>query len=219
MDVLKKLLFDPLIGLNNNDIDKIQKVFTNIASKLFNDYGIRCGDSIFRFAEIEFYYYRKENGSDCNLDANWNMETYPRIKKAGELFFHLSGADICFESSHTLDGKDFGMFGGILIRSIFDNNNKVIAGPMTCVNSILNACTMSGRMPYIDKIEHRKCTLKVTTRYGIDSDTKQQEDKALYLCYYNSDLDWTKVSERIAWDKKKGIFKNTTRNYKGRFEK
>ena len=107
---LKKLLTNPLQGLDekNDKFVEVQNKFKGIAKKLFDNYGIKCGNKIFRFAEIEFYYYNKKE----KWQDKWNTATYYRDKNAGELFFHYSGVDICFQSDSENE------FGGILIRSL-----------------------------------------------------------------------------------------------------
>ena len=188
-----------------------------MAKLLFEDYCIKCEDKAFRFAEIEFYYYRKEESSQFNLDGPWNKETYPRNKNAGKLFFHYSGADICFQCHFDEKEKnnDFAIYGGILIRSLRDGNN-ILAGPLFCANAMLNSC--DEKMPELARADHQQCVFKTTTRYGISSDETQEGGKKLYLCYYlthveNEELDWQKTSERIAWDKKGERFKKSSRNY------
>ena len=188
-----------------------------MAKMLFENYCIKCEDKVFRFAEIEFYYYRKEESSRYNLDAPWNKETYPRNKKAGKLFFHYSGADICFECHFDEKEKnnDYAIYGGILIRSLRDGN-RLLAGPLYCANMMLNSC--NEKMPELAPTEHQQCIFCTATRCGISSDKTQEEGKKLYLCYYlthveNEELNWQKTSERIAWDKKSEKFKKSTRNY------
>ena len=210
-------LKNPFEGLETNDVNGIQNKCTEIAKKLFGNYGIKCGDIIFRFAEIELYYYKKEEGSKKNWDDTWNRETYPRNKNAGEIFFHYSGADICFQCH--FDEKErmneYGEFGGILIRSLLDGD-KIIAGPLFCANTILNAC--KNEMPKLANIS-QSYEFEKAIRCGIKSDENQEEGKELFLCYYatsvnGKNLQWDKASERIVCDKKNGEFKNKTRNYK-----
>ena len=91
---LKDMLTNPFDGVNNTNIQDIQKRCKKIAKMLFNKHGIKCGNKTFRFAEIEFYYYNKEK----EWQDKWNTATYYRNKNAGNLFFHYSGVDICFQS-------------------------------------------------------------------------------------------------------------------------
>ena len=220
MDNLIEKLNKPFDGLTKNDIPQIQKRCQEIAELLFKGYGIKCGKRIFQFAEIEFYYYKKEVDDIHNFDAPWNKETYPRQKNAGDLFFHYSGVDICFQCNFEEKEKmdEYGEYGGILIRSIREGD-KVLAGPLFCVNAILNAC--ENEMPQLVQLapnNNLQIEYKTDTRCGISSDQEQEEGKKLFLCYYvthvdNEELIWSKVSERIAWDKKNGKFKASTRNY------
>lgn len=54
----------------------LSKRFYDIANLLFKHYGLKCGDTIYHFAEVEFYYYRSDKFND-----SWNTITYPRQKK------------------------------------------------------------------------------------------------------------------------------------------
>ena len=95
-----------------------------------NEYCIDNGQYQYRPIEIEFYIYDKDKHPDKHV--------YPRDNKsAGELFFHYSGMDICFDSS-----LEKGFFGGILIRALerCKNNSKnaEFGGPLVCLNEVLN---------------------------------------------------------------------------------
>ena len=88
MEIINKLI-NPFEGLELNDVNGIQTRCKEIAEELFRHYGIKCGNKTFCFAEIEFYYYKKEKSGNNNWDAPWNKETYPRSKNAGDFFFPL----------------------------------------------------------------------------------------------------------------------------------
>ena len=179
--------------------------FSSLASEIIKNYCIVCSDKMYRFAEIEFYYYDKNNNL---LDEEWNHRTYPRTeKKAGDLFFHYSGVDICFDSNF---GE--GCFGGILIRSLFDEEkHRYITGPLLCANEILNTCSSKKVWPRIEQAEERACEIDTTTRYGIYD---------VRLCYFDK-----KIKENLkntfkdaSWDYKKQLTKDITRNYSNRFK-
>lgn len=159
---------------DNLDGKDIQTVFENIAKKLMKEFCILCGTKKFYFTEIEFYYYDK-----VHFNNEWNWETYPRTgKKAGDLFFHYSGFDICFDSSF-----DNGKFGGILIRSLKDENGAYITGPSVCLLEILNTCSELGAFPVIINNDGNKdCEMgKPLQRFGIENDT-------IPLCYFEKKL-------------------------------
>ena len=131
MKKLKEKLTNPFDGLKANDEKGFIEICAKIAEELLNNHGIKCGSKIYYFAEVEFYYYEKNR-----WDKEWNEKTYPRTgKKAGSLFFHYSGFDICFESKF-----EQGKFGGILVRSLKDEAGLFITGPSVCSLEILNAC-------------------------------------------------------------------------------
>lgn len=185
--------------------------FSDLAKKIITKYHIKCGNKRFRFAEIEFYYYDKDY-----LNEEWCQKTYPRKdKEAGDLFFHYSGVDICFDSSFD---KDNAVFGGILIRSLYDENRKMyITGPLLCANEILNACSKNKVWPVIEETTEHICKIETTGRYGISySDGYEFKDN---LCFYDHLLKehLNNSIEESTWDYKKTSPKKVTRNYSKRF--
>ena len=198
MDTLKIILKDGVDGISK---DNFNSRFKNIAQEIICNYCIRCGKKRYRFAEIEFYYYDKKN-----LKEEWNRKTYPRTDKdAGDLFFHYSGVDICFESDY-----QNGVFGGILIRSLYDEDLKqYITGPLLCANTIMN----NGSWPIIEKGTFKKCEITQTSRYGIKYD-EVFDDK---LCFYDKNIMLVNEFTNASWDYKKGQTKSIKRNYTNRF--
>ena len=185
---IRELLQKPLEGLNKYNV---QDTFAKIAKKLFDNFCIRCGETKYYFAEIEFYYYDKEK-----FNQEWNKKTYPRTKKrAGDLFFHYSGFDICFDSDY---GK--GQFGGILIRSLFDTTeNRYITGPLLCVNEVLNSCVVYRAWPEIVFVEKEECELgKPIVRYGISYKDKDLKD--IPLCFFDKKINCTNSFNEASWD-------------------
>ena len=210
LEDLEKILTHPLAGISKNNVVDIQNKFKYIAESLFANFVIQCGEKIFRFAEIEFYYYKTGEWED-----DWNKETYQRNNKhANDLFFHYSGVDICFES-HFDESK--AEFGGILIRSLLDGDN-ILAGPLYCENILLNSC--SNNLPILKLGDHINFILKPTKRCNIKSD--QQDSMDLNLCYYahaikkgdkEKKLNWENTSIRQEWDKNSKGLKDIYRNY------
>lgn len=213
MEELKKLLTDPFDGV----IDLNKKV-KKIANKLFCDYYIDCNGTKFYFAEIEFYYWQDDE-LDKGFNQEWNRVTYPRESKAGELLFHLSGVDICFNSyyKNKKNPERPAKFGGILIRSIKDEAGNVTAGPWNCMLEILNECR-GRRMPKILKLdEPRKIEDKIKSTYralGKD-DQKKEEAKSLKLCFYDSSIPKDKWGnkERVTLVKKTGKLLKKNKSY------
>ena len=109
MDI-KDALQEPLKDLNS---ENVQEIFERIAKNLFNHFCIKCGEKEYYFAEIEFYYYKKDK---------WQHDEKLAYKRNGYdvgcFFYHLSGVDICFDSKNSDDE-----YGGILIRSIYEIRN------------------------------------------------------------------------------------------------
>lgn len=179
MDKLIEKLNNPFDGLTK---DEFQKTCSDIAKDLFCNYCINCNGREYYFAEMEFYYWEKEKWNE-----KWNRVTYPRDEyEACDLFFHLSGIDICFKSSY-----EEAKFGGILVRSIMNEENEVFAGPLNCKDIILNSC---GRreMPVLKAIERKKRKrewipdVKSTYRLLGKEDLNNNIDGNLNLCFYDS---------------------------------
>ena len=200
-EMYENLLQQPLVGF---DPLNPENTFKSIAVDLMKDYCIRCGNEEFYFAEIEFYYYRSEDEELLKKVGNkWEGVTYLRTAKAGDFFYHLSGVDVCFNSK--LDKSKFkinGEGGGILIRSIIDKNKNVTAGPLNCVNTMLNACGR-GQTPFLYKKDKERKGVDVhsTYRYLGDSDFKkidkgENKDGKYKLAFYDKEIDsedWTKA--------------------------
>ncbi|MCR5453474.1 MAG: hypothetical protein K6F33_00605 [Bacteroidales bacterium] len=187
--------FDFLKNPFDDTSKDFQTVCFDIAKNLFCNYGIKCGEKIFRFAEIEFYYYEKGK-----WEEDWNKVTYPRNNyEAGELFFHLSGMDICFDSSFVKR-----RFGGILVRSIVGVNRELIAGPLNSMLRVLNASKKS-QMPCLYKLEMSLCIdPKPALRALGEKDMENFEDNNTFkLCFYDATIpEWKTKKERYLKNQK-----------------
>lgn len=196
-------LMNPFDKLSKGEEKKFQRECALIAQKLFDNYCILCGDVKYFFAEIEFYYYEKGKWDD-----KWNEVTYARDGyKAGDLFYHLTGIDICFESHYV---NFHAKFGGILIRAIKDEKGIVIAGPLTCKDEILNACN-GKQMPILKQISSLcKINLKSTYRALGEKDIDKENDR---LCFYDSQIkDWNPLKNR--YNTRKGKIESGKGTYK-----
>ena len=182
-------LKNPFDGISNYECFKAK--CRDIASKLFNNYGIKCNNKIFRLAEIEFYYYDSEQYLKDPSHHKWQEVTYPRNDyKGGELFYHLSGIDICFDSQYN---EESGRFGGILIRSIKDGK-KIIAGPLNCKDEILNACK-NGEMPKLIEVSGKQEIKPAQTYRSLGKTGTDIHDG---LCFYDASIkgDWNPLRYR-----------------------
>ena len=129
------------------EIKDFQEYFDDIAKYIFGHVAICAGGVLYHLAEIEFYY------KNAKVNTDTFTRTYKRDCKAGQLFWHYSGVDICFS---TLDNQQ--SYGGILIRSLLKEvkvGNKVqyelMTGPMRCANELINQCVKSenGKLPFL----------------------------------------------------------------------
>ncbi len=188
-----ELLKNPFDGLS--DYESIKSKCAEIAHELFSNYRIKCGNKTFRFAEIEFYYYDKNAYLKDKEQLKWQKVTYPRDGfDAGQLFYHLSGIDICFDSHYN---KYEGKFGGILIRAIKDKEGKIIAGPLNCKDEILNACKGTEMPKLIMTSEKLNIKLKATYRSLGKTGTDKDNDR---LCFFDGNIkkgDWNPERERF----------------------
>lgn len=206
-DVLIKTLENPFDGLNAENLEDFKNRCSEIAEALFCNFCINCNDKEYYFAEVEFYYYEK-----CKWNEDWNKVTYARSGyNAGDLLYHLSGIDICFESNYC---NDTAKFGGILIRAIKDENNRIIAGPLTCKDELLNACK-GNQMPQLAS-SNKKHHFKLATTYrALGQDAINKKIDKIDLCFYDGSLNndsWRPYTDR--YDKNIGKIKPVKSSYK-----
>ena len=188
---------NPFDGISNYESFKAK--CRDIAGELFTSYGIECNNKIFRLAEIEFYYYDSEQYLKDPSHHKWQEVTYPRNDyKGGELFYHLSGIDICFDSQYN---EESGRFGGILIRSIKDGD-KIIAGPLNCKDEILNACK-NGEMPKLIEVSGKQEIEPAQTYRSLGKTGTDTHDG---LCFYDASI------KKGNWNPKRDRFDTKTGN-------
>ena len=190
-------LKNPFDGISNYESFKAK--CRDIAGELFTSYGIECNNKIFRLAEIEFYYYDSEQYLKDPSHHKWQEVTYPRNDyNGGELFYHLSGIDICFDSQYN---EESGRFGGILIRSIKDGD-KIIAGPLNCKDEILNACK-NGEMPKLIEVSGKQEIEPAQTYRSLGKTGTDTHDG---LCFYDASI------KKGNWNPKRDRFDTKTGN-------
>lgn len=106
-----------------NDSQDIEKMFSDIADSLLNNFVIKRGEKEYRFVEIEFYHNK--------TDDEGKRITYKRdYAKSCDFFFHDYGVDLCFESNPD-------SYGGILIRSM-ECNGEFINGPVKVTDRLFD---------------------------------------------------------------------------------
>ncbi|MBQ4478884.1 MAG: hypothetical protein IKS33_00815 [Bacteroidales bacterium] len=224
MEYIERLLTNPFDELDGSDLKGFQDKCKEIAEKLFCHYCINCNGKEYYFTEIEFYYWNKRI-----WNKKWNRLTYPRICNAKDLLFHLSGIDVCFKSYYKKENlEDDGQFGGILIRSIRDEKDNVIAGPWNCMLKVLNECR-NGQMPKLRKTKKTSCNVKenIKTTYRSlgkndmkdEKEIANKKDDPLKLCFYDyrffSENNGKQPKEiKITLNKESGKLKSYTSSYK-----
>jgi len=114
--------------------------FARIASELMNEWILKVESKEYRIAEIEFY-------MRSPLHDDKYTHGHIQQKQLGKWYFHGSGIDLTFGAD------DF--YGGILIRSILDlENKKYVYGPLNSVTEILGN---------LNSIYHTNLTFGITT--------------------------------------------------------
>ena len=108
--------------LCKKNINNYQVVFSEYANKLMNEYCLKVDDKKYNLIEIEFYFYDKENHPDPYIYCN------EKQKDCGKFYFHGSGMDITFGN-----GK---CYGGILIRSIMNEEGQYINGSLKLLEEL-----------------------------------------------------------------------------------
>jgi hypothetical protein len=155
-----------------NITEETEDKFRQIARTLFDSYAIQTHNAIYRIIEMEFYW---------NSITHEDNSTYKRNHvnpKSGDWFFHYSGVDIALKNEKT------GGYGGILIRGIYDiENKKQIKGPMICsmkMFSETNAFSQSIKtqiVPY----EFKRSKIINKSRIGLGENAKKSgTDKLNY---------------------------------------
>lgn len=147
-----------------DDVD-CNELFNVIANSLIKNFAVKKGSKLYRFTDIEFYYY--DSQIDDYRDDNENKKvTYPRTCKQGQWFFHNSGIDLTFNSD-----ADKGYGGGILIRGLRkEEANKTLNGPKNCYNELYEVYedAFSPSAPYIVASNHIEYSVKSDKRYNLN---------------------------------------------------
>lgn len=152
---------------------EVEKLDTFI-NTLLNGHYLKVNEKEYFFEEVELYFNSIEH-RDCSV--------IKRIQKAGEIFFHSYGFDICFDSNEV-------MYGGVLIRSLLKKeSDKPMNGPKNCLLEILNTHTKNGL-----KIELKQCEknrnlklLKSKRIKGICKKDSKDEEFYRYTTVQNKD--------------------------------
>ena len=192
MGKIENYLSEKLDGFKK--IEDFQKHFDEMAKYILCNVAIVIGDSNskqirYYLEEIEFYYnnlpikiIESTKGKTITDEEKNKIHhfscTYKRDKKAGQLFWHYSGVDICFQSY-----MEQNCYGGILIRSVTkedtDKNRELITGPLRCANEIMNQCVEkeNNSIPRVMEVPRydNNYEIRSTIRQGIEN-TKRYGD-------------------------------------------
>ena len=178
---------------NYSSIEQFQGYFNDIAKYILGNVAIVINEgknrTIYYLEEIEFYYnnlpikiIESTKGKTITDEEKNKIHhfscTYKRDKKDGQLFWHYSGVDICFQLY-----MEQNCYGGILIRSVTkedtDKNRELITGPLRCANEIMNQCVEkeNNSIPRVMEVPRydNHYEIRSTIRQGIEN-TKRYGD-------------------------------------------
>lgn len=165
MDNLKQFLS----CLNEkSSVEDVQKTFAKIAEILLNKSHIITNYGKYRIMEIEFYFYNPNH-----IDS----VTIPRDEEAGMWWLHDWGVDITFKSDEKMN-----FYGGILIRSLFnENNSEFICGPRKCCWDLFYSSAIKpAETPYII-IDKNDADILGTTERFIPGEKKGIKENYRYF--------------------------------------
>ena len=168
-------------------LEEIEEQFESIAIAMFQNFLIQKGDNIYETVEIEFY-YNKTDEPGTNI-------TIPRTTRLGEWFMHESGVDLSFKS-------DNNNYGGILIRTIKNNNGQFICGPRQVMWELFADFNAFESMATHPLIIPRKETVEIDF----------EKDRRWHV--NNSDKNYRYYWKKDRWNKKNGYTAYPWRNDK-----
>lgn len=126
---------DKIFSIKNVTDDNADEQLSVIAKRNFEHCHINLDGVIYKFLEIEFYFWSSTH-EDNKLDGK--PFVYKRCNpEPAQYFIHSSGIDLCLKS-------DSG-FGGILIRSLLrivgEKVESVVTGPIACCDALIKDCS------------------------------------------------------------------------------
>jgi hypothetical protein len=144
--------------------------FKTVAEQLMQGFVLCANKKEFLLTEIEFYLFDPNNHKDTFAHAgqtkNDRSDARIRQQEMGQWYFHYSGIDLTF-------GKD-GWFGGILLRELYDiEEKKYITGPLKLKNYLLNEYTdfENANLPFLHlkpyDVSNQLQEIKPQKRYGL----------------------------------------------------
>jgi len=136
---------------------------------IINNCMVIANGSKYILLEIELYFFNESHKDKSVIGRN--------TKKAGEIFFHYWGIDICFKSNES-------SYGGVLVRSmqkIDDKENPIINGPLKCQNEILSNLKNNNITLEVLYADLAKSKIFKSTR--IKGDILDGFDESLYRYY------------------------------------
>jgi hypothetical protein len=159
--------------------ETLEVVFKEVATDLLSNYGLCCGEDLYYFAEIEFYFRSPTHNKDFIHDNEEGAERATDQRLSGKWYHHYSGVDITFGNEEKLKER-----GGILIRSLkVSGHDEFIVGPLKCSNAIFGGGSIfSGKQIEIKKLstQLKDLEVKCMPRHNLGNNG---DEKYRNLCY------------------------------------
>lgn len=175
-----------------NDLVSLEKHFDRVADMILNKVLLKVDKCLFRFTEIEFYFFREGLHEDPYIHKD-DLQLM-----TGQWYFHGSGIDITFG-----DGINH---GGILIRGIRNingNENKFISGPLNVVKELFRSMGNIKIKDHVFCIDEaydlKEERIVKAPRVGLGENAEEFRDKFYrYLIYPFEDAHKYKEKTRVA---------------------
>lgn len=195
-NMIEKLRELMVLNVNMKTLD-IEERFEQISHILFDWIAIKKGQSLYRFKEIEFYFYNQHHR---------DIITHPRTSKALCWYVNdFGGIDLNFastieqkstkekgKSSQYLLTKE-SVFGGILIRQLTkEDTGEILNGPWACAELFrcFDAMRQSNDLPFLVEYNNKRSSILRQPRINLLSSKQTIEGKIdSILSKYHSTLE------------------------------
>jgi hypothetical protein len=148
---------EPVLKIDNSNIESIEKSFSDIAEQLLNEYILEVDEKRFRIKNIEFYYYNE----DIHKDTNSHCCRYKRAKQrqilCNEWYLHkisinrknyFKGIDYTFGDGHN--------YGGILIKEVESLADGKVYYQSTFIDYVIKLLDPKTEFEFLKMVEDDK---------------------------------------------------------------
>lgn len=178
------------LNIDSTTENTVEESFKRIASELINNYGIHINGHLFRFTELEFYYYHPNHMDKYTHEHDFQISGWR---------FHNQGLDITFPYDDVSDG-------GILIRGIewvncnsTDSNTRYINGPKKIITAMFRCFdlihTEKNTFGLVLMPRDEKKVVSSLPRIGLNEGTCSDFHKKHYRYYVDADA-WSETNRK-----------------------